>query len=383
MNKPRIAFILPDRIKEPIGGMGVNAKYLIKHLEKDFDFDVYAFPEENNIEYYHSCPNPLPRIIHHGLSTIAGQFTYMTELMKNKKPDIIHVADYTLYLTAVMSARALNVPLVVSVQLSAHLMEKFGMTFAININSPDGKAIHNTMKEIELLGLHEAKKIIHVSNVYKKAFSEIKEFDEKSIYIPNGVDLEEYSKDIKEYKKVNLPGENKIKVIFIGRFAKQKNVEALMNIKVPENIDLIFIGKEEVGNPLFEKIIKRTKDENNLHYLGPSYDSEKINLLHSADAVLIPSIHECHPIVMHEAMASGCIPIHSGAGDMIEILTDDFAINCGFTSESISNALLKLSKMNEVEIEEKKNKALETVKNYTWEKSAKQYQKIYNELLNN
>ena len=180
-----------------------------------------------------------------------------------------------------------------------------------------------------------------------------------------------------------MPGDNKIKVIFIGRFAKQKNIEALANIEIPENIDLIFIGKEEIGNPFFDKIIKRTKDENNLHYFGPCYDSEKINLLHSADAMLIPSLHECHPIVMHEAMASGCIPIHSGAGDMIEILTDDFAINCGITSESISKALLKLSNMNEAEIEKRKEKALEVVQKYTWAKAAEETKKIYNEVCDN
>jgi glycosyltransferase involved in cell wall biosynthesis len=382
MKKPRIAFIVPDQIQNPVGGMGVQAKYIIQHLESDFDFDIYAFPEHNNISNYHSCFNPLPKIMHPGLSTIAGQITYMTELFKNKKPDIIHVADYTLYLAGVMASRALSVPLIVSVQLSAHLMEQAGMSFAIDPKSIDGQAIQNTIRQIELLGLHEAQKIIHVSNMYKSIFAkEIPELDLKSVYIPNGIDLEDYSHTNPYYKKVPLPGNQKRKVIYIGRFSPQKNTEILSSVQIPENIDLIYIGKKEESNPLFQKVITSCRQYSNIHYYGPAYDFEKINLLHAADAVMIPSVHECHPIVMHEALAAGCVVIHSGAGDMSEVLQDDFAIDCGITHDSIQSALQNFATMSDDELLQRKNKSLEVVQNYTWTKAAKQTKDVYHSVL--
>lgn len=384
MKKPRIAFIMPDKIEKPVGGMGVQAKYIIKNLEKEFDFDIYAFPEDNKVENYHSCYSPLPRVMHHGILTIGGQIAYLTEIIKNEKPDIIHVADYTLYLAGVMASRAFNIPLVVSVQLSAHFMEKFGITFARDINSIDGMAIQNTIKEIELLGLMESDKIIHVSQVYKDIFKkELPHIDSKSFYIPNGIDLKEYSKTNPKYKKLILPGERRIKLVYIGRFAQQKNIANLNQAEIPKNIDLIFVGPEETNNSDFHNVITSTNQVENKHYYGPAYDEEKINLLHSADAVIIPSLHECHPIVMHEAMAAGCVILHSGAGDMQNILTEDFAINCGKTKESIEAALIKLSAMSNEELEERKNKGLEVVKNYTWEKSSEKTKEVYDEVLKN
>lgn len=380
-SKPRIAFIMPDKIAKPVGGMGVQAKYLIENLKKDFDFDIYAFPEENDMDNYHSVVNPMFNIRHHGLRALFGQVLYVGEIIKNKKPDLIHVSDYTLFLAGVIASQSYKVPLVVSMQLSAHLMEQQGLTFSIDQRSIDGQAIQNAFKEMELLGLRTANKIIHVSKAYKDIFSKIPGIDQKSVCIPNGIDLEEYSKKNPNYKKVSLPGTRKLKVIFIGRFAPQKNVDSLNRAFVPDNIDLIFIGEKENENPIFQEMFDNTTRNENLHYYGPAYDAEKVNLLQAADAVIIPSRHECHPIVMHEAMAAGCIVIHSGAGDMWHVLKDDFAINCGDTPESISNALIQFSEMDPKEIERRKKESLKTVKNYTWEKAALQTKEVYDSLL--
>lgn len=381
MKKPKIAFIVPDKIQNPVGGMGVQAKYLIKHLQKDFDFDIYGFPENNKLKNYHPCFNPLPKIRHHGLSTIGGQITYLTEIVKNEKPDLIHVADYTIYLAGVMASRALKIPLIVSVQLSAHLMEQFGLKFSIDHNSIDGQAIQNTMKEIELLGLREAQKIIHVSKTYKNIFAkEMPELDNKSIYIPNGVDLQEWNNS----KKVKLPGKQKIKLVYLGRFNRQKNIQELAQVNVPNNIDLIFVGDEKTADINLLEIIKiRSKNEENIHYYGPAYDQDKINIMSSADAIIIPSIHECHPIIMHEALASKSVVLSSFVSDMSVVLDEIFAINCGLTKESIENSLIQLSRMSEREMKDRQEKGFEVVQNYDWKNAASKTKDIYLEILSN
>lgn len=373
--------ILPDRIEHPVGGMGVQAKYLIEHLKNDFTFSVHGFPDDTSLPYYHGVSNPLPKIQHGGINTLTCQVSYLASIFemvqKGEKPDLIHVLDYTEYLAGIYAAKALNVPLVASMQLSAHLMHKAYLWSARVPDSPDGVAIENSMKEMELLGLKEADHIIHVSNVYKKIFSEIEGLDAKSSYIPNGVEVEEFETT----KKITLPGNGKRKIIFLGRFAPQKNVVSLLQAHIPENVDLIFVGEKSGDPQLFDLLSKKISTSANIHYLGPKYGEEKIALLKSADAVIIPSLHECHPIVMHEAMAAGCVILHSGAGDMQEILTDDFAINCGTNPQTITDAITLFASMSDEEMAARKARGLEVVKNYTWKLAAEKTKKVYCDLL--
>lgn len=380
-SKPHIAIILPDRIEHPVGGMGIQAKYIIEHLKDDFTFSVHGFPDDTSLPYYRSVHNPLPNIKHGGIVTLVGQVAYLASIFemaqKGQKPDLIHVLDYTEYIAGMYAAKALNVPLVASMQLSAHLMHKANLWSARVPNSPDGIAIENSMKEMELLGLKKADHIIHVSNVYKKIFASIEGLDAKSSYIPNGVELKEFQTK----KKINLPGTGKKKIVFIGRFAPQKNVLALLHASIPKEVDLILVGEKPEDTQILDLLSKKMAHEKNIHYLGPAYGEEKVAILTSADAVIIPSLHECHPIVMHEAMASGCVVLHSGAGDMQEILTNDFAINCGTTPETITHAIKICASMNEEEMAARKARGLEVVKAYTWKEAARATKKIYHTAL--
>lgn len=380
-SKPHIAMILPDRIEHPVGGMGVQAKYLIEHLKNDFEFSVHGFPDETNLPYYYNVHNPLPKIQHGGVVTLTGQAAYLASIFKmvqeGKKPDLIHVLDYTEYIAGIYAAKALNVPLVASMQLSAHLMHQANLWSARVPNSPDGIAIENSMKEMEILGLKEAKHIIHVSNFYKKIFADIEGLDIKSTYIPNGVELDEF----KGSKKADLPGTGRLKLIYLGRFAPQKNVASLLRSHIPKDIDLILVGEKPEDNAFLELLSNKISTESNIYYIGPAYGEEKINILRSADAVIIPSLHECHPIIMHEAMASGCVVLHSGAGDMQEILTADFTINCGFTPETITDAIKKLGSLSDDDIAKYKKHGLKLVGNYTWESAAKKTKQVYEDAL--
>ena len=378
MSRPKIAFIMPDKIIKPVGGMGVQAKYIINHLEKDFDFQIYGFPEESDSSNYHSVFNPLTKIAHHGVRTLFGQITYLAEIIKNGKPDIIHVSDFTLYLAGVMASRAYNIPLVISMQLSAHLMEQQNLLFSINHESIDGQAIQNAFKEMELLGLREADKIIHVSKTYKDFFAKVTDTDSKSVYIPNGVDLAEW----KNFKKIKLPGTQPIKLVYLGRLSMQKNILSLLHAYIPANIDLIFVGEKNTADShIFELMSEKCKTEKNIHYFGPAYDQDKIDILSSADAVIIPSVHECHPIIMHEALASKNVILSSFVNDMSVVLDESFALNCGLNQNSITQALYTLSKLSQKEIKEKQDQGFEVVQKYDWSIAAQKTKEVYLEVL--
>ena len=100
-------------------------------------------------------------------------------------------------------------------------------------------------------------------------------------------------------------------------------------------------------------------------------------MLFAADAVIMPSIHEPFGIVALEALASKSILLSSFVDGMGDFLTEDVAINCGTSKESIEKALDNLINLQEEERVQRIKKGLEICKEYTWEKSAKKLAAIY------
>ncbi len=378
--KPKILIILPDRLNKPVGGLGVQCKHMIESLRDDFDFDIIGHPDPEASQFFTSVYNPLPNVGHASLITAVGQIEYFAEAIKRPKPDIVHAYDWSTYLSGVYTARFFNVPLVVTMQLSINLLNKSGIFYAEQPNTLDGFSINKVHTESEIFGLNNANKIIHVSNAYAEEFNKIAEWKEKSVVVPNGIDLEEW----KNFEKIELPGNQKYKIVYIGRIALMKNFEALLKAKVPNEIDLIFVGNNTGGEGFVFDAMKNFVAQNeNVHYYGPAYGQDKINLLMSADAVIMPSKHEPFGIVALEALASKSILLSSFEGGMKDFLTEDVAINCGIYPETIEDAYNQFLDLSEKEKKERIRKGLKICKEYSWEKASNKLKIIYLDLTSN
>lgn len=370
----------PDRVSKPVGGMGVQVFNLTAALSKDFDFDLIGYPDEDPPSNYFGVENPLPRIPHSALTTLASQIAYYAKAEKLPKPDLVHAQDWSTYLAGIYTAEYFNVPLVVSMNLSVIMLETIGVVFAKDFGAWDGYWLHRTHCEIELLGLRKAEKIIHVSEGYRKRFGHINEFDKKTVVVPNGIEL----KDWEKFQNIKLPGKNKIKVVFIGRPAIMKGVIPLCEAKIPKEIDLIFITPETGGEfDTHQKIVEKVEKEDNVYYMGPLFDKDKINALCTADAVIMPSRQEPFGIVALEALASKSILLSSFADGMSDFLTEEIALNCGTTKESIEKSLKQVVKMSEAEKKYRIERGLEVCQKYTWENAAKKMKAVYDEVINN
>ncbi len=378
MARKRIQIIVPDKIKNPVGGLGVQLKHMVENLEKDFDFDIIGQPEENGWPNYTSVYNPMPALQHGALTTIAGQIAYFAAGVEKSKPDVVHAYDWSTYLAGAYVAEHFKVPLLVTMQLSINLLEKVGITYAHNAETIDGAWIHKTHCEIELYGLRHAAKIVHVSEAYRNQFKGVENFDQKSTVVPNGIELSEWS----QFAPMKFPGKNPIKLIYIGRFALMKGVLALCAAKVPDGIDLIFIGADNGGEAqVFQKMLEKVNQESNVHYIGPLYGQDKINAMCSADAVIMPSIHEPFGIVALEALASKSILLSSFMDGMSDFLTEDVAINCGTTPPFIERAMIDLISLTPEGKEKRIQKGLEVCRRYSWQTAADQMRKIYQNLV--
>lgn len=369
----RVLTIFPDNLSKPTGGLGVQMNYFLKHI-KDVEFDIIGQPDENeeNMENYTGVYNALPNIMHSSLITATGQIQYFAEAIKRPKPDIVHAYDWSTYFAGYYVAQHFGVPLVTTMQLSINLLNQAGIHYTNDINSPDGFWINRVHCEMELFALDKADKVIQVSNAYAKRFQGIQD---KTEIVPNGIEMSEWQPK----NKVELEG--KKSVIYIGRFASMKNIQALVNTKLPDDVHLYFVGNQSGGEQVFFEAIQKVSEEKpNFHYYGEAFGQEKVDLLFSADAVIVPSLHEPFGIVGLEGLASKSIVLSSRIDGLSDFLNDDNSIHCGITPESIENAMYKLLFLDEAKQQSMIENGLKTCAKYSWEESARKMERIYHSI---
>jgi glycosyltransferase involved in cell wall biosynthesis len=118
------------------------------------------------------------------------------------------------------------------------------------------------------------------------------------------------------------------------------------------------------------------QNNQNVHYVGGKYDDEKFYFLKSADAVIMPSIHEPFGIVALEALASGCVLLSSVVDGLAEFLDDTVCIPCGVSPDTITQAIQKWNNMNDGDVKNLVGRGLERASKYDWKDIALKTEKI-------
>jgi glycogen(starch) synthase len=369
--------LFPDSIQQPVGGLGEQFGHIYKRLNSQIDFQIMGYPEDNPKENYHGVYNSFPQMQHGSLSTIANQIAYFYASAKCKvKPDLIHAYDWSSYLAGVYASQLFQVPLLCSMQLSVIGLRESGITYCGNYNDADGYWIHTNHEMSEMLGLTFANKIIQVSNAYSKRFPE---FENKTVVIENGIEYD-FWKTQSEYK-FPFGGKNKRKVVYIGRFATMKGIMPLCEAEIPDDIDLYFVGDRRGGEDFCYQAIKNKCNGVNIFHLGYLRGEAKKSLLQSADAVIMPSLHEPFGIVGLEALASKTVLISSFTDGISDYLTPDVGIDCGKTKETIEDALNIFKNMSDEELIERKEKGYLQAEKYDWNNISKKYFEVYKSLI--
>ncbi len=164
---------------------------------------------------------------------------------------------------------------------------------------------------------------------------------------------------------------------FLGRVSPEKGLDRAIEIAIRSGMKLKVAAKIDRGDrDYFERKIKRSLDHPLVEFIDEIGASEKQEFLGNAAALLFPiEWPEPFGLVMIEAMACGTPVIAHPFGSVPEIIPDGVA---GFLVRSIDEAVEAVKRLGEIDRREcRRHFEL----NFTDERMARDYVKLYNQLI--
>ncbi len=218
-----------------------------------------------------------------------------------------------------------------------YLHDKYRIPYVVTVRDTDINTWFNWklgwIKKQTGKNIEAAKKIIFLGSEYKNKLRECLAderlsdiVDSKSIVIPNGID-EFFLENINSYKQIS---NNCIKVIFIGKLEKRKNLELTVEaIKLlrREGLNIILIA---IGD-IIDKEYKKVVEENSFIQYHPRCGKEEVlTYLRSADIFCMPSHRESFGLAYAEALSQGLPVLYTkgqGFDNQYEDGTVGYAVN--------------------------------------------------------
>ena len=156
--------------------------------------------------------------------------------------------------------------------------------------------------------LRRASRIVVSSPNLVEHAAELRDFKDKCVVIPFGIDAQRLRRTPAVDRKVDeivsrFPGP---RILFLGRLVPYKGVDVLLQAMRSVNATAIVVGDGPLRSAL-ESQAARSEVTSRVHFLGHLDDDEVIAHLHACDVFVLPSVTraETFGVVQLEAMACG------------------------------------------------------------------------------
>lgn len=245
-------------------------------------------------------------------------------------------------------------------------------------------------KAVYSLMAKKANRIIAVSQSTKKDIEEIFKIpSEKINVIYSGLDKRFFDEPkISGQKILEKYGITKKYIFFLGTLEPSKNITRLLEAfaKFKEkskngnekfDYQLVLAGKRGWLSQEYLQTIKDLGLNKDVVFTGYIIGDELVPLFRNSHFFIMPSLHEGFGMTVLEAFATGTPAIISKVSSLPEIAEDAaFYIN-PMSTEELAEAMLKFSQDENIR-NEFREKGLEQVKKFDWQKTAKETLEIYN-----
>ena len=195
-------------------------------------------------------------------------------------------------------------------------------------------------------------------------------------YIPNGINLPVKSEaNVSTY--FNL--ENNQYLLWIGRFSYQKGIEYLIDAfkEVNTTQKLVLVGYQYDADEFYNEILKKSKGDERIIFLG-SRNGDELNVLYSnAYIVIHPSETESNSLVTLESLAFGNCLLASDIPGIRNVAKEKAYYFKPKDVKSLKE-IMQLLINNPNMVEEKRSTARRhIIENFLWDDIIIQYEKIY------
>lgn len=189
----------------------------------------------------------------------------------------------------------------------------------------------------------------------------------------------------KVYNDLNVHFDLPEKFIFsVGSIEPRKNLLGLLKAynlleeKLKEEYKLVLAGfKGWENNEIMELI---NKDKDNIHYLGFITDVELAKVYNLSTCFIFPSFYEGFGLPVLESMACGTPVVCSNSSSLPEV-GGDAVVYCDPKNEEDIKDKIKIVLDDEELRQNMIHKGLQRTKEFSWEKSASEHIKLFENLL--
>jgi len=243
----------------------------------------------------------------------------MADVTRSIDFDVIHVHDWLAAFSGISFKHYLKKPMA----LTVHSTE---VGRAQGLHSPDSFSING----IEWWATYEADRVIVCSQSMKNEICGHFNLPlDKVDVIPNAIDTTKYqtSVDRGSVRQRYGVGYGEKLILCVGRLVPQKGIEYFIRAipiiakRYPE-AKFIIVG-EGWSRDLLEAEARASGQGRKIQFTGFASDQEVINLMTSADALVVPSVYEPFGIVALEGMATGVPVVASKVDGLAEVIEHD------------------------------------------------------------
>jgi len=370
------------RFYGPLGkGLGRYTQKLIKNLEEIDDKNQYVvfLRKENWDEYVPENRNFQKVLADYRWYTLKEQI-YMPKLIKSRRIDVMHFPHF-------------NIPILYRGSFVATIHDliliKYPTKKATTLDPIMYKFKYWGYKRVINSAVKRAKKIITVSNYTKNELIDYFKIDKDKVSVTyeacNGVESGQLELPDSSF----LPRHNieKPYILYVGNAYPHKNLEGLISTFKDFNADtdrkyqLVLVGKSDYFyERLKEYADKKGLIENNdVVFFGYAAEKQLADLYRHASLYIFPSLFEGFGLPPLEAMSYG-LPVASSSASCLPEILGDAAVYFNPKDKNNMMEVMKnvLGSRNLQEV--LKEKGFNKIKQYSWNKCARETLAIYNDI---
>ena len=243
----------------------------------------------------------------------------MADVTKSIDFDVMHVHDWLAAFSGISFKHYIKKPMV----LTVHSTE---VGRAQGLHSPDSFSING----IEWWATYEADRVIVCSQSMKKEICDHFNLSlDKVDVIPNAIDVTKYQIPVDRVvvRQRYGVGYGEKLILCVGRLVPQKGIEYFIRaiptiVKRYPEAKFIVVG-EGWSRDILEAEARASGHVKKIRFTGFASDKEVIEIMTSADVLVVPSIYEPFGIVALEGMATGVPVVASQVGGLAEVIDHD------------------------------------------------------------